>query len=260
MRNRTAIYSILTLIIAVGLFLYQNYSQKNIQSITIDGFNYLPTSTTGQIIQHENYSLSYNELYEQAEWVAWELNKSHLTYDDRRRPYFINDPKVLTQSANYKNFKGSGYDRGHLCPAGDRRFSLDAYNETFYTSNITPQKNDFNAGIWNRLEMKTRQWAKKYNQLYIVTGGVLTKDLKTIGYEDVAVPNYFYKVILDYSSTKPKAIAFLFPHKESNKSLKNFVVSIDEIEQLTTIDFFPNLPDELENRLESSVTTNNWKF
>ncbi len=127
------------------------------------------------------------------------MNNLHLTYDDRKRPYFINDPKVITGSANYKNYKKSGYDRGHLCPAGDRRYTKEAYDETFFTSNITPQRNNFNAGVWNRLEIKTRYWAKKYKRLYIVTGGILNKDLPTIGYEDVAVPKYFYKIILDYT-------------------------------------------------------------
>jgi len=120
------------------------------------------------------------------------------------------------------------------------------------------KKNNFNAGIWNRLEMKTRYWTKKYGQLYIVTGGILSKDLKTIGYEDVAVPKQFYKIILD--KTNSKAIAFLLPHKESKKSLKEFVVSIDKIEQLTNIDFFSSLPDEIENKLEFSKNISNWKF
>jgi endonuclease G len=260
MRNRKAIYAILSLLIAIFFYWFQQQSTFEKNDVSIEGFYYLPTSTTGQIIQLNDSTLSYHELYEQAEWVAYELNRSHLTYDDRRRPYFINDPKVLTSSANYKNFKGSGYDRGHLCPAGDRRFSKKAYDETFYTSNITPQKNGFNAGIWNRLEIKTRYWTKKYNQLFIITGGVLTKDLKTIGYEDVAVPKLFYKIILDYSEPEIKAIAFLFPHQESKKSLQKFVTTIDKIEQLTNIDFFPSLPDELENKLESSSSYSNWKF
>ncbi|MFB0938645.1 MAG: DNA/RNA non-specific endonuclease, partial [Urechidicola sp.] len=123
MRNRRAIYALLSLLVAVGFYLYENYNPQSVTIVSIEGFNYLPTSTTGQIIQHKNYSLSYNELYEQAEWVAYELNNLHLTYDDRKRPYFINDPKVITGSANYKNYKKSGYDRGHLCPAGDRRFT-----------------------------------------------------------------------------------------------------------------------------------------
>jgi endonuclease G len=260
MRNRRAIYALLSLLVAVGFYLYENYNPQSVTIVSIEGFNYLPTSTTGQIIQHKNYSLSYNELYEQAEWVAYELNNLHLTYDDRKRPYFINDPKVITGSANYKNYKKSGYDRGHLCPAGDRRYTKEAYDETFFTSNITPQRNNFNAGVWNRLEIKTRYWAKKYKRLYIVTGGILNKDLPTIGYEDVAVPKYFYKIILDYTEPEIKAIAFLFPHEESKSHLSNFIVPIDTLEKLTNIDFFPNLPNDIESKLEAKSSSKGWKF
>ena len=133
--------------------------------------------------------------YEQAEWVAYVLDKSHLTYDDRKRPYFIEDPFVSSKSADWRNYKGSGYDRGHLVPAGDRRFSLQAYNETFYTSNISPQNREFNAGIWNDLEQQTRRWAKQYGTLYVFTGGVLKKGLEEIGEEGVDVPDHFYKII-----------------------------------------------------------------
>ena len=136
----------------------------------------------------------------------------------------------------------------------------NSYDETFYTSNVTPQRHDFNAGIWNKLEQKTRYWAKKYNHLYVITGGVLENDLKTIGSENVSIPNQFYKILLDYTQPEIKAIAFLMPHKESKKPLYKFVVSIDEIEKLTGIDFFKNLPDDLENKLESNSNYKNWSF
>jgi len=120
---------------------------------------YLPTSTTDEIVEHEFYTLSYSERHEQAEWVAYELKKNQLSHSNLERPYFIDDPQVETGSASWKNYKHSGYDKGHLCPAADRRFSRKAFDETFYTSNISPQLNDFNAGIWNNLEQKTRYWA-----------------------------------------------------------------------------------------------------
>lgn len=221
----------------------------------------LPTSTTNQIIHHYYYSLSYNEKYEQAEWVAYILNKKDIVYTDFKRPFFIEDPKVKTKSASWKNYKKSGYDKGHLCPAADRKFSKKAFTETFLTSNISPQEHNFNAGIWNRLEQKTRYWAKKYKQLYVVTGGLLNNShLKTIGKEKVAVPKAFYKILLDYTQPEIKAIAFLIPHKDSNKPLYNFVVSIDELEQKTGIDFFSELPDKLENKLEASTNYKNWSF
>ncbi len=248
---------------AAGFYFYDNYNAKpKVQAVSdsISTVNYLPTSTTGQIIYHQNYALSYHEKYEQAEWVAYELNANQLVSNKFKRPYFEQDPKVLTKSANYWNYKNSGYNKGHLCPAGDRIFSEEAYNETFLTSNIAPQIYEFNAGIWNRLEQKVRYWAQKYEKLYIVTGGILTSDLKTIGDENVAVPNYFYKIIVDFQEPEIKAIAFLIPHETSEKALYQYVVSIDEIEKLTGINFFAELPNDLENNLEKSDSYVNWSF
>ena len=213
------------------------------QNSTDSGYNvaYLPTSTTNQIVEHKYYTLSYNEKFEQAEWVAYELKKEYLKNNDFKRPYFIEDPKVTTGSADWKNYKNSGYDKGHLCPAGDMEFNKDAYNDTFYTSNISPQKHDFNSGIWNRLEQKTRYWAGKYNDVYVVTGGILKDSDKKIGTEKVSVPKYFYKIILAKSGKEHKAIAFLVPNEDSDKAIYDFQVSIETLEKMTGIDFFPNL-------------------
>lgn len=263
MKNRRVIYTIITLLVAIGVYFYDGNTFKTAVSNTevlVSDFDFLPTSTTGQIIHHQFYSLSYNEKYEQAEWVAYELTQKQLSSIPVKRPYFEQDPKVTTQSAHYKNFKNSGYNKGHLCPAGDRKFSVEAYNETFLTSNISPQAYEFNSGVWNRLEEKVRYWAEKYQKLYVVTGGVLTPHLKTIGTEEVAVPQYFYKIILDYNDPDIKAIAFLIPHEKSDKGLYQFVTSIDKIEEITGIDFFPEIEDVLENKLERSTNYLNWGF
>lgn len=221
---------------------------------------FLPKSTTGQVIHHEFYSLSYDENHEQAEWVAYELKKNHLSRNDHNRPYFEIDKAVKTKAAHWKNYKNSGYSRGHLCPAGDRRFSKAAYEETFLTSNITPQKQDFNAGIWNTLEQKVRYWAKKFDGVYVVTGGILTEDLPTIGKERVSVPKYFYKIILDNQDGEMKAIAFLVPHEETSVSIYKFVTTVDHIEALTGVDFFPNIDDAKEAVLEASSDVKVWMF
>lgn len=242
MKSRKSIYVTITALFALVFYVLDNYSFQNNDEIIINennlDFNFLPTSTTGEIVHHNFYSLSYNEKYEQAEWVAYELTKNQVSNTNFKRPYFKKDPKVTTQSVHYKNYSNSGYDKGHLCPAGDMKFSEEAFNETFLTSNISPQNHNFNSGVWNRLEQKVRYWVKKYDKLYIITGGVLSKNLKTIGTEDVAIPNYFYKIILDNTEPEIKAIAFLMPHENSEKGLYQFVVSIDEIEELTGIDFF----------------------
>ena len=252
--NSKTKYSILTAIVIIATLVIKDYISNQEQIKVVSGGvtvkantneDFLPTSTTGQTIHHQGYSLSYNEPHEQAEWVAYELKKSHLSNTNFKRPYFEIDEAVKTKAAHWRNYKKSGYDKGHLCPAGDRKYSQTAHDETFLTSNISPQKHDFNAGVWNRLEQKTRYWASKYDGVFVVSGGVLKGTMKTIGTEKVAVPNQFYKVIIDNNSGDTKMLAFLMDHEDSNKPLYKFVVSVDEVEALTGIDFFHELDDEV---------------
>nr|WP_299487639.1 DNA/RNA non-specific endonuclease [uncultured Allomuricauda sp.] len=266
MKNKT-IYTILLLVCVVGFWIFENfytpdtYSKPEVDAVTTS-FNedFLPSSSTNDIVKHQHFMLSYSEPHEQAEWVAYKLSKSHLTYDDRKRPYFIEDPKIRTKSADWRNYKGSGYDRGHLCPAGDRRFSEQAYNETFYTSNIVPQDKHFNAGIWNRLEQKVRYWCKKYGDLSIITGGVLANGLEEIGEEDVDVPNAFYKIVYRKDGNSVKVLCFLIPHKESSAPLKSFLVPIDELEEMTSINFFEKQSMDWQKKVEEKVDASNWTF
>lgn len=263
-RNFRSVFSFGVIIVLLfGLFSASALSSDNAKT-KMEGqsqsFDFLPTSTTNQIIKHDYYTLSYNEKYEQAEWVAYELKRSYVRYSNFERPYFIEDPKVKTGSADWRNYKKSGYDKGHLCPAGDMEFAIKAYNDTFFTSNISPQIHDFNGGVWNRLEQKVRYWATKYEGVYVITGGVLQPNLKTIGQEKVLVPNYFYKILLDNSNGKYKMIAFLVPNAKSDKPLYDFVVSVDSVEKMTGIDFFPKLDDKAENTLEKSSDYKSWSF
>ena len=265
--NNRTIYSVLLLVCIVGFWCFENfytpdtYSSPEGEGVSTGMPSYMmPSSTTGSIVKHDHFLLSYNEPYEQAEWLGYVLEKKHLTYDDRKRPYFIEDPKVKTKSADWRNYMRSGYDRGHLCPAGDRRFTEFAYNETFYTSNISPQDREFNAGVWNRLEAQIRRWVKKEGTHYVFTGGILEEGLEEIGDEDVDVPRYFYKIVAKGNLENMKAIAFLMPNKPSSKSIQQFTVSIDEIEKRTGIDFFKELPKEIEKSLERTIVTKDWRF
>ena len=235
-----------------------NEDESSVSNETVGEFNYLPTNTTNAVYTHNTYTLSYAEEFEQAEWVAYYLDKEDIKYINYKRPLFEVDHEVITGSAHWRNFKNSGYNKGHLLPAGDRRASYEEFEETFLTSNISPQKYKFNSGIWNRLEQKVRYWAGKYDGLYVVTAGVLSSDLETIGYENVAVPKYFYKVLLTNDMTR--MIGFLVPHKDSNKPLYEFVVSVDSIEKMTGLDFFPELEDTLESQLESNSSYKDWSF
>ncbi|MDM9631524.1 DNA/RNA non-specific endonuclease [Robiginitalea aurantiaca] len=222
--------------------------------------DFLPYYQGGVQVLHDYYLLSYVEKYEQSAWVAYTLDKAHLTTDQRVRPYYVQDPEVPSGSAHWRNFKGSGYDRGHLCPAGDRRFSETAYNQTFYTSNISPQDSRFNAGIWNELEQQIRSWAKKYGRVYVITGGVLRNDLNTIGEEGVAVPEAFYKVVIRKAGDDIRVLGFLMSNADSDRQIQEFVIPLDELEALSGLDFFPEFSEGVQQSLEGDIALRYWDF
>jgi endonuclease G len=227
------------------------------------GLDFLPTSTTGQIIHHQHFSLSYVEEHEQAEWVAYILSGERLDMPRAPRPnQFLDDLKVNTGSATWRDYVGSGYDRGHLAPAADLAFDEAAIRESFYMSNVSPQARNFNAGIWQELEICVRAWAKRNKQLYVVTGPVLTLPSKgRIGKNQVAIPAAFYKVLLDYTEPQLKGIAFVLPNEVSYEPLFKYATTIAEVEKLTGIRFFPNLiPKEMEEELKEKMNIDLWPF
>lgn len=228
-------------------------------SIASSAQQLLPTSTLGQIVKHTYYTLSYCEKDEQPEWVYYELTSEMVKGRQPRTDDYRTDEKVSSVSAQLEDYKHSGYDRGHLCPAGDMKLNLTSMSESFYLSNMSPQKKDFNAGIWNTLEDRVRKWALTSERIYVVTGGVLTSNKGKIGSNGVSIPKYFYKVMYDPTG-QGRMIAFLIPNEDSEKSLQNYIVTVDSLENLTGIDFFPELPDLNENHLESSLNLSSWSF
>ncbi|MFD2572985.1 DNA/RNA non-specific endonuclease [Spirosoma soli] len=206
-----------------------------------------------EIVRHEGYTLRFRDEYKEADWVAYPLLPEEINGDtDREGSRFVPDPAVRSGSALPADYTRSGYDRGHLAPAGDFKFSRRMMQETFFMSNMTPQVPEFNRGIWKELEDQIRRWALRDNGLYVITGPVLKPGLPTIGRtNEVSVPQKFYKVVLYCNRPEIRMIGFLLNNKGSDSSLKQFVVPVDQIEQLTGIDFFPKLPDDLERKLES---------
>ncbi len=224
---------------------------------------YFLPKAKGALIEHEHYTLSYLEEHEQAEWVAYQLKADELKQDwVEREDAFRVDPMIETGSATPDDYYRSGYHRGHLVPAADRMFSEEAMLETFLMSNISPQASNFNKGIWRELEELTRSWAKRCQELYVITGPVLSVSPKArIGNNQVSVPQAYYKVLLDFKEPEFKAIGFVIPNQVSFDPLYDFAVSVDEVEKLTGIDFFPDLmDDELEEELESSYNLDFWEF
>lgn len=257
-----------TLLEKIGLGKQTESKDDEVETTSSDGFDFakvkdfnLPAiGSNDQIIRHRRYTLRYREQYEQADWVAYKLTgeeaRAYLSRDGNK---FVPDPLVKTGSATHADYTRSGYDRGHLAPAGDFNTSPDDKQDTFYMSNISPQVPDFNRGIWNDLEQKFRQWAERDEELYVVTGPILKSGLPTIGkYNEIAIPEMYYKIALCLTDNQPRMIGFLMKNEFSSENLKTFVVSVDEIERLTGIDFFPRIPDTLEKKLESSTTTKGW--
>jgi endonuclease G len=212
------------------------------------------------LISHTGYTLSYNEKYEQANWVAYELTSAETNSIYNRTNQFLVDPKISTGSANNSDYAGSGYDRGHLAPAGDMGWSAQSMIESFYYSNMSPQVPSFNRGIWKNAETFTRESAIANHIVYVVTGPVFTSDMTTIGHNQVAVPQSYFKVILDYVEPEIKAIAFVIPNEASQLPLQHFAISIDEVEHITGLDFFPLLTDSVESKLESKFDINLWSW
>lgn len=212
------------------------------------------------VVTHTGYTLSYCEEYEVPYWVAYTLTREKVaTQNASRKDNFREDPSISTGSATLQDYKKSGYDRGHMAPAADFRWSEDAMNDTFYLSNMCPQIHAFNAGIWSDLESAVRSIAYEDEEIYVVTGPVLTDGpYETIGENNVAVPKYYYKVILDYTEPVIKAIGFILPAEKSSEPLSYFAVTVDKVEEITGIDFFPALPDDIEDVVEAECDPSLW--
>ena len=216
--------------------------------------------TADQIVERRGYALGFSQKHKQALWVSYRLTASEVTNAvvSRADFSFEFDPQIKGGSATLEDYRRSGYDRGHLAPAADMKWDAQAMRESFLLSNISPQVNAFNGGIWKRLEDWCRGLAVRRGVLNIVTGPIFPEDEEhlTIGASKVTVPKFFYKVV--YDETPPgRMIGFIMPNK-ANKNIYKFAVSVDEVEEATGLDFFNKLPFEVQEKLESECDTRKW--
>lgn len=252
------LFLLIILIITYVYFHYQN-NEKVIDSRDIQISELPYFSKDEQIIKHKYYTLSYNEEYEQANWVAYILTNNNLVKNVKRTNKFIEDRKVNTGSASSSDYKKSGYDRGHLLPAADMTFDITAMSETFYYSNMSPQKPGFNRGIWKKLESKVRRLVQEYDTVWVVTGPVFTSSMVFIGDNHLAVPNYYYKTLLVRKNNNIEGVGFVLENKKSKIPLIEYVVTIDSVESLTGLDFYYILPNNLEDKIESEINLEYWR-
>ena len=211
------------------------------------------------ILQRRGYTVSYNQDLKIPNWVFWHLTKERLKGEVKRPANaWHEDMNVPEPRANSDDYRGSGWSRGHMCPAGDNKWDAEAMYESFLYTNICPQDASLNSGDWNEIEIACRRWTEKYGDIYIICGPILyNQEHKTIGGHKVVVPEAFYKVVLCLHDN-PKGIAFICKNKKENKKTSDFANTIKQVEEITGIHFFPNLPEDIAKKVKTMVDIKEW--
>lgn len=235
--------------------------------VDLDALMELPKGGRGNdtLLIHCGHIVNYHQTWRLPDWVAYALTREETYGQEERGNNFNADPLLSRYPVQWYDYKKSGYDRGHMAPAGDMKWSEVAMEESFYMTNICPQDQELNRGRWNDLENLVRKWARQDSVVYVVCGPVVEDGCKKIGeHHDIAVPKGFFKVVLrqhreKYQPTPQwQAIAFYFDNVNTMEDLCTFAMSVDKIEQMTGLDFFPNLPDEVENVIEAVCDPAAW--
>lgn len=212
-----------------------------------------------QIIKKKSYIASYNKDTKIANWVAWHLTSEHTEGSIGRGNMFHEDEEVPSPKATVEDYKGSGWSRGHMCPAGDNKWDAEAMYQSFSLINVCPQNASLNSGLWNSLEIDCRNWAKRFHDIYIICGPVFfQQDHEVIGINEIYVPEAFFKVVLCLNG-KPKGLGVIVKNTAGNKKKDIYYNSIDQVERITGMDFFPLLSDDVEDEVESNLDMDMWK-
>lgn len=211
-----------------------------------------------EMVKYTGMTISFNPELHLPNWVAYELTAEEADGSEPRAKNFAVDINV-DGCATPSDYRNTGFDRGHMAPAADMKWSADAMRESFYMTNITPQDHKLNSGAWSKLEDKCRQRARRDSAIIIISGPVLTDPIEMhIGASGVAVPSRFFKVILSPYADPPVAIGFIMPNGYVEGGMQACAVSVDEVEAITGHDFFSALPDDIETQVESQVNFNRW--
>lgn len=270
-----ALLIIMFLLIACGIFGLVYSSKNNSPALSdngADGIRHsqqspageslldvkIPDNLKSQVKDYEGFRVSFNEDNKTPNWVAWELLGTETKGDVSRSNQFWTDESIQNCPAT-SDYTRSGYDRGHMCPAADQKWSYDAMNDCFVLANICPQDHALNTGAWNTLENKERLWAVRDSALLIISGPIYeATDTKTLGRNNVRVPGAFFKILAAPFLENPRGIAFVYPNTVAPGNMEQYAMSIDELEKLTGYDFFPSLSPNLENLIESKASFKEW--
>lgn len=267
--DRSKLHIWTNLVLLVGLLLCLAFHTPDKQDVqkaqasTVEAPPYLEyaeviSSQPQKHAYHTGYMVSFNTDWLIPNWVAYELTAEEVQGNESRSNNFIPDP-AIPATPTTDEYKNSGYDRGHMAPAADMKWSKQAMTESFYTSNICPQTPNLNRGDWKDLEEHVRNTATKYGKVYVTCGPIVSVKPSYIGHnKKIAVPDAFYKVLLRPKEDSWTAIGFIMPNQSGHKNLSTYAMSVDDIEIITDIDFFVALPNDIEEQIESTYNLNDW--
>ena len=246
------------LLLLILILCLTNISCQNINLENIE----IPTITderSDRVITHKGFTLSYNYDWKIPNWVAYELTNIEVKGEVPRYDKFKPDPMVPQNvSAHTNDYKHSGYDRGHMAPAADMKWDEQAMRESFYLSNICPQNPNLNGGVWKDLEEQVRELASQKGKIFVICGPIVNDTSKTIGENKVVVPQAFFKVLLQEENNELYTIGFVYENISGRKPMSTYAMTVDEVEELTNIDFFPSLPNKIEKKVEADVDFSKW--
>lgn len=266
-KKNVSVFSLLLAIILLGCGLYKNYLSPVPERLEIPLYS---ADKTNQIVEHMGYTVSYNSSMLIPNWVAYTLDVYGVRGSVKRTDNFCQDPDIIGPQADLADYKNSGYDRGHMAPAGDMKWSSQAMAESFYLSNMCPQLHNLNNGDWKELEELLRTLTDTYPKLYIVCGPIVEKkNPKTIGANHVVVPDKFFKAVVAQrgiagnilnGGVEYTAIGFVFPHVAGHKPLKAYACTVDSLEKVIDMDLFHNLDNKIEKEIENHYSLADWNI
>lgn len=241
-------------------YLYGRSKRSHRSDIAVDPLTEVvePAGVKGEIIDYKAMTVSFDPDRHIPNWVAWKLTADRATGSEPRYNTFAADPDVKG-SATPDDYRHTGYDRGHMAPAGDMKWDREAMEQSFLMTNIVPQDHSLNRGVWKKIEEKCRQRAVADSVIIVVCGPIPGDPVETrIGANGVVVPQRLFKVILSPYGDHPQAIGFILPNGPTTGGMQQYAVSVDRVEQETGYDFFAALPDDIEDELESTCNFTRW--
>lgn len=217
-------------------------------------------SNSEQVIKHIGYTTSYNSETLNPDWVAYELTDVELQGKLKGKETFCWDPEVLGRKSRREDYRNDdNWDKGHMAPKADMKWSVQAYEESFYLSNICPQNHELNSGAWLKTENLARRYAVKYGKAYVICGPIFSKqEFGRLGQNNVWIPDAFFKAILVHASHGYESIAFIMPNSPQKNQLSSYSLSVDELEKLIMRDLYHSLDDRVEELAESAVNLKFW--